>query len=217
MTVDPKTLKPGVYSGVATVSTKDSSASPVSVRVRLTVNAAPPDLGATEPKSLPEVKRPEAPPKKEEAKKVTERAGKTVEAPPPVPEVKRVPEPVAVAPPPNPEPHKEPMEPAVDCHASDYGGLSHGAFRWAGVLKPQETVTIDRHNKVSSGPAGRVTGDHLPGCEVSIDVKPAGFTCKDACTWSVTPPDARNHFGAITIKNPNDTPIPGPMVTWRVK
>jgi hypothetical protein len=204
--VDPSRLTPGEYSGFATIAAKDSSVSPAAVRIRMRVTA--PDEPAPKPA-------------------VTENSGKkTVEVPVKnpkiVPEVKTPAGPVTT--PPNPAGAGNPAgqnpgqvvtpvpppDPPVDCKAGDYGYLFNGAISWAGSLAPGETVTITRRNTVSSGPAGRIRGEHLPGCDVNATVVTGGVQIAE-------PPLAANRFGHVVVKNNSAQPVTSFTIRWAVK
>jgi hypothetical protein len=104
-----------------------------------------------------------------------------------------------------------PTDPAVDCHAADWGGIPAGTFRWAnGVLGPGDSITITRRNKVYGG-GGRVTGERLPGCDVSLKVMDAGGL------QIIETPQQGNQFGRITVKNVGSSPIGSFSIQWNVK
>ena len=102
-----------------------------------------------------------------------------------------------------------PHDPAVDCHAQDYGGLPGGNLRWAGSLVPGESVTITRRNTIAAGPGGRVTGDKLPGCDVSVRAT-GGVQIAE-------PPVPGNRFGHVVLRNPTSAPIGSFTIYWTVK
>ena len=83
-------------------------------------------------------------------------------------------------------------------------------FRYAGTLGPGESITITRTNKVAAGPAGRVTGDRLPGCDVSLKVIGGGVQIAE-------PPLPANRFGHIVLKNPGAAPVGSFAIQWTVK
>ena len=212
--VNPEKLNAGEYSGVVMVSATDRSINPSAVRIRLSVQ--PPRQKPAEKAETAEKKpaeKTESVEKKLNLQKQEKKSEKTFSAvgdpgkksptETPVPVVNEPPKDLPVA---TPEPA---LEPAVDCRASDYVGLVRGSFKWAGVLGPQQSLTIDRHSRVTSGQGGRVTGEHLPGCDVTV-------TAHGGITVAV-PPSAANHFGSITIKNPTDAPVNGPRIDWKIK
>ena len=215
--ISPAGMGPGWYSGVATVTPKDgSAASPVTVRIKLRIEARP--LAATTVPSTPEKSAP--------AKEVNQgRQAATPEKAPPTPNpksqgseppVKTAPPAVAIPavapfnPPAQPAAAQQPpLEPAVDCQAASYGGLNHGVIQWLGALEPQQSVTIDRHNRVVSGVSGRVKGDHIPGCAVNIFSKDGSI--------SVTEPGVSANFSTVTIRNTGNAPVNNPEFEWRLK
>ena len=202
--IDPSKLAPGEYSGFANVSAKDASVPPASVRIRLQVTPEPPPPASP---SAPQVEEVQATTKAKsrdrrrleglEREEGGDRrhgtctdwqsgeysaAGNTVTPPPGATGAQGPTGPVAV-----------PPDPAVDCHAPDYGGLPGGNLRWAGSLGPGESVTITRRNTIAAGPGGRVTGDNLPGCDVTVRAT-GGVQIAE-------PPVPGNRFGHVVVKN----------------
>ncbi len=112
------------------------------------------------------------------------------------------------APPPPPPP---PTEDPVNCQAADYSGLQSSTVRWTGVLMPGQTITINRHNAVTSGPPGKVTaGTALPGCDVNVVSATKGIDIIDS-------PSAANRYGSVTLKNNSSTSVPSVSFQWMVK
>jgi hypothetical protein len=218
--IDPSHLAPGEYSGFANVSAKEASLPPASVRIRLQVTPKPPPPPAPSPKEEevqvpPKIKSsgPEKGPKVSKEKK--QATGATAPVPignsgntQPTGNPVTIPQGTTGAQEPA-GPVTAPPEPAVDCHAPDYGGLPGGNLRWAGSLGPGESVTITRRNTIAAGPGGRVTGDKLPGCDVSVRAT-GGVQIAE-------PPVPGNRFGHIILKNPTSAPIASFTIYWTVR
>jgi hypothetical protein len=204
--VDPTRLTAGVYSGFATVSAKDASVSPASIRIQMRV--------LPEPIPPSETKKEEPPPnptKKSgvEGKKPEEKKQDVSVLPPPPPkkaEEKKPEEkkPEVVTPPP------PPLEPAVDCKAADYGGLTSDTIDWTGTLAGGESITILRRNKTLGGSTTRIKGSALPGCDVTVNVVRGGVKIIEG-------PTVPNQFGRVIVTNPGTTPVGNFAIQWKVK
>jgi hypothetical protein len=71
-------------------------------------------------------------------------------------------------------------------------------------------LTIDRHNTVTAGPQGRVSGTHLPGCPVTVTTSTKGIDVTDLPTMG-------NRFGSVTFKNNSPSAVTGIKFQWVVK
>jgi serine/threonine-protein kinase len=234
--VDPRKLSVGEHSGVVTVSAKRASVRPVTATIRLDVIA---EASIPEPQpetkkqgtptpddTAPGAKgtKKETPLVAEAPKKVAipgrgspadsaskggdgkkngsgqpEGAGAGQTQPLTNPQVLTNPPPSTAAP-----------EPIVDCKSLSYYGVHSSMVQWSGLLPPGQAVTIDRHNAVVAGPAGRVGGTHLPGCEVTVKAITQGIEITDL-------PTLANQYGRVTLKNSSPSPVTNPSFQWTVK
>jgi len=209
-------LNPGEYSSLVSVSPSGSDAAPATVRVRVSVSAAPPAVVELRPPDSlrrQEVKaesltKLQSPPTKTIPKADIPQSKPALDAT--VSEVKQPVQPEPSPPPASPAATAAIEEPIVNCHASDYPGLPNGTIRWSGSLPQNTELTLDRHNRILSGQGGTVRGDRLPGCDVSVTVVSAGTAVVEA-------PSPANRFARLTLRNTSAAAVTAITIRWEVK
>ena len=169
--------------------------------MKLTVQSAPVEMAKVEP---PVAVRP-APVKPAPANKAEPVA--PAPTPAPVPAPTPLPTPVVASPPPAAPP--PPPPPVIDCHAPTYTGLHYGTLRWQnGVLDPDAVLVIGGPDQNLMG--GRLGGQRLPGCDVTVTPATAGISIEDL-------PSRADGFRRVKVRNTAKAAISLVEIQWREK
>jgi hypothetical protein len=200
VSVNPATLSAGSHSGLLIFASDDQKAS---LRVKVTVEQKPETKPVEITEARPEVKT-QQPSKTQQPVnkgKSTEHAAATK------PDPGGQPDPV-VARPAVEEPAK-PTPAVVDCHAPSYHGLHKGTLRWVnGSLESNAILAFGGQIETIAG--GRVTGNLLPGCDVTVTSDTSGIEI-------VGKPARETGFQRIRIQNKSNAPISNVILQWREK
>jgi hypothetical protein len=194
VSVDPSKLGPGSYSGLLMFASEDQKAS---LRVKVTIEREPEKKPVETTATRPEVKTQQPGTKTKRVEQVVETKPEIPPQPDPVITRPAVEEPPKVAP------------AIVDCHAANYHGLHKGTLRWInGTLEPNGILTFGGQSETIAG--GRVTGNLLPGCDVTVTSETGGVEV-------ISKPARETGFQRIRIQNKSNAPVSNVILQWREK
>jgi eukaryotic-like serine/threonine-protein kinase len=198
VSVDPAHLNPGSHTGTLAFTGRDTpSKRNLSVKVIIDRPQQQPEQKKVETTQGPLVGA-----KKTTAVKTTQPDIKThMEQP--------ITEPV-VTPIVTPPIEKPKLLPIVDCHTTNYHGPSiGGTLKWlGGSLDPNGLLVLG--DSLGNVAGGRVTGQALPGCDVSVSIDTSELEL-------VEKPSQQNNFRQVKVRNKSGIPISNIEVQWKIK
>jgi hypothetical protein len=100
-------------------------------------------------------------------------------------------------------------EQPVDCKSLAYPGLLSGTLRWNGELPANGTLVLGRGLETLAGPAGRWTGDHLPGCDISLSQESPGI--------DIEAPAGGNNFSRLRVRNVSGSAVHSVFFRWQIR